>query len=98
MDYTNKRVLVPGVYIETADGLKGPFAMEYEVWIEGYAATGDRANARFLGKFSGPDFKSACIEAMKALKWDMGYYDEERNSFWACRFYDNEREARASFG
>jgi hypothetical protein len=71
----------------------------YQIWIEGYRATGEEGNAQFLGAFSGDDFQDACIKAMKALKWDINtYYDYERNTFWGCRLYDNEVDARRYFG
>lgn len=78
----------------------------YEVWIEGYVATGESGEAYRLNLtneintlWKGDIFKDACINAMKSLGWELkGYYDKERNSYWACRFYNNEKDARKSFG
>lgn len=88
---------------------------EFEVWIEGYATTGESATAsRVLregemdSKWEAVDFRQACVYALNELKWQMlytgyqgcgsCYYDAEENSYWARCFYDNEEEARKSFG
>lgn len=78
----------------------------YEVWSEGYAATGEHGSAFQLTlsteistKWKGDTFQKACINALKTLEWDMkGYYSYDNNSYWACRFFDNEKDARKSFG
>lgn len=78
---------------------------KYEIWNEGYTATGESGGAQQLTRengdnlFEGETFKEACKNALIELDWDMDrYYDEERNTFWACRFFDNETDARKSFG
>lgn len=71
---------------------------EFEVWLEGYAATGERGTAQYLGKQKATSFKEACIQALIDKDWDLSIYDENTNSYWACKFYDNEEEARKSFG
>jgi hypothetical protein len=78
--------------------------MKSQVWIEGYAATGEHGGAQQLvtpdGKteWEGETFKEVVKNALKELEWSMGYYDEEKNTYWGCRFFDNEIEARKSFG
>lgn len=75
----------------------------YQVWIEGYAATGESAMAGRLTRknedtlWQGETFKAACENALRTLKWDMSYYNKERNTYWMCRFFDNEIDARRSF-
>jgi hypothetical protein len=71
---------------------------EYDIWIEGFAATGNHQRAQYLGKHKGFSFEDACKAACIARKWDMSSYDEKRNSYWGCKFFDNEKGARASFG
>lgn len=88
---------------------------EYEIWLEGYAASGDSAKAsRVLregetnSKWSGVTFQQACVKALNELKWQMlyegvqgcgsSYYDQKNNSYWACRFFDNEADAKKSCG
>ena len=71
--------------------------------MEGYLATGGHSNAQQLVNkneilWEGESFESACENALNALKWDIKYYDKERNTYWGCRFFDNETDARKSFG
>lgn len=72
--------------------------MKFEVWIEGYACTGNSGTAEFLSIEEADSFSEACKKALIRNGWDMSYYDEERNQYWGCRFFDNEIEARKSFG
>jgi len=37
---------------------------EYEIWVEGYAATGERGTASMIGKSFGDSFDTAVIEYM----------------------------------
>ena len=88
---------------------------EYEIWIEGFAATGQSATASRLlredesdSKWEAVSFKSACVKALNELKWQIlhqgyqglgsSYYDSKENSYWGCRFFETEEEARKSFG
>lgn len=88
---------------------------EYEIWIEGYAATGESGTAQRLlrpgeldSKWKGITFQQAVVKALNELKWTMlsemaqgcggCLYDPKRNTYWGCRFYNNEEEARKSFG
>lgn len=77
---------------------------KYQVLIEGYVATGENGTAQILAKrneytlWEGETFQKACENALRTLKWDMSYYNKERNTYWACRFFDNEIDARNSFG
>ena len=70
----------------------------FDIWSEGYSATSEHGTAQFLGTYSAPTFKEACKIALKDKEWDMKYYNENRNTYWACRFFDNEVDARKSFG
>ena len=71
---------------------------KFEIWNEGYSCTGQSAGAQYLGTYEGETFKDATKAALIDKEWDMSYYNEERNTFWACGFFDNESSARASFG
>jgi len=80
---------------------------KYEVWMEGYSATGEHEGARKLGTFKGINFKQACVKALNEVGYQMlytgpqglgsCYYDSEKNSYWGRRFFDNEEDARKSF-
>lgn len=78
---------------------------KYQIWSEGYQVTGNQGTAQRLTftknedtMWEGETFQKACENALKVLKWDMSYYDAKRNTYWACRFFDNEADARKSFG
>jgi hypothetical protein len=73
--------------------------MKYQIWNEGFSVTGQSSPAQFLGEFEAESFEEACVIAMKVKGWDIkNYYDPERNTFWGCKFYDNEADARKYFG
>ena len=74
----------------------------YDLWMEGYAATGTSSDASFIGTFEANSFLEACD------KWASTLTDEQRRlyyepylgrpAYWGCRIFDNEIEARRSFG
>lgn len=66
----------------------------YEVWSEGFRATGEHGRARFHGKARALTFEDACHEV---LAHDSDF-DAEKNTHWGCRLFDNERSARLAFG
>lgn len=68
---------------------------EYEIWSEGYRATGDSAGACFHGRIYASSFKEACI---KYFGIDNIYFNEDNLTFWGCHLYDNEQKARKNFG
>lgn len=77
---------------------------EFEIWIEGFSATGESSPATFHGKESGNTFEEACIKKVgRMLDKDENQPDgyrrlEGRLCAWACRCFDNETDARKSFG
>lgn len=74
---------------------------KYKVWLEGYVCTGQRAGAEYLGEFEGTSFEDACLKASLAKfgpKETANFYDTNRNTFWGCHFYNNESDARKTFG
>lgn len=78
---------------------------EFEIWEEGYVITGNRGKAFFRGKAFGNTFEEACEnfisdkgEKLELDKKEDGSHRYERPSIWGCRLYDNEKEARKSFG
>ncbi len=68
--------------------------MKFDVWEEGYVITGNSANASFNCTVEGDSFKEACMERYREDET----YDPERNTRWGCRLFDNEVDARKSFG
>ncbi len=70
----------------------------HEVWSEGFAATGQSGTATCYGRFPGETFRDAVIAWRTTLGNDAEFVELERLSFWCCRLFDNEAQARESFG
>lgn len=66
----------------------------YEVWMEGFQVMEGRAEAQCLGSCEAENFLEACKQV---CKYDSNY-DPIDNSIWGCRLFDNEKDARKSFG
>jgi hypothetical protein len=70
------------------------------LWMEGYAATGERGVAQCLGNYNAKTIDEAVKEYMEkhpnSVDWDR--YGRGRHAIWACEIFDNERDARKSFG
>lgn len=77
---------------------------KYQVWLEGFSATGNNETAKKLTRkneettWEADTFQEACEKALRTLKWEMKYYNNDRNTYWSCRFFDNETDARKNFG
>jgi hypothetical protein len=86
---------------------------EYDIWMGGYAATGEHSTAQYLGKHKGRNFQDACmryfmkshLEQIEKNDINDTYYDTKRfdydpykNTFWACILTESEEEARKQFG
>lgn len=75
----------------------------WSVWAEGYAATGESGEAFLVGRKWAATFERACelIHKEKGEK-ALGQYtppkDGQPPAYWGCRLYDNEADARRTFG
>lgn len=76
----------------------------YQIWAEGYLVSGMEGKpikAQFLGEFMATSFIDAvekykeaiCIPDRKLIS-----ITDSGASFWGCRLFDNEADARKSFG
>lgn len=69
-----------------------------DLWMEGYALNGDRGTATYLGTFEA----STVQEAAKAWATTGSplakYLNTARTAVWGCRLFDNEADARRTFG
>jgi hypothetical protein len=76
----------------------GGVEREFEIWMEGYQATGESGGAQLVGKSTGWTFYDAVKNlADRSHKGKFDWYGG-RWSIWACRLFDNEADARKSFG
>lgn len=69
----------------------------YPVWMEGYAATGQSSRAQFQGFYPGANFADAC-KTWARTSDSPEYFNPERLTYWGCQLFDNEADARRSFG
>lgn len=81
---------------------RGIMTKTYEIWMEGYAATGESGTARYVDSIKAESFKDACVKFSKTKEgieeqWDE-YFDSQDLSYWGCRLFDNEMDARKAFG
>lgn len=84
--------------------------MKYTVWVEGYVATGQRRTAYCLGTTEADNFIEAAKKLwrekyLSAYGGDLHKADEDFSisrkgipCIWGCRCFDNEADARKSFG
>lgn len=76
---------------------------EFEIWSGGYAATGGSSGAIFHGKQKAESFNEACDIFFKGNS-NYGLLLDGRDmktlirAYWGCRLFDNEADARRSFG
>lgn len=71
---------------------------EFDIWSEGYVATGQSSGATLLGYAKGEDFVQACVNLAKQDREFASYFDKDRMTYWGCRLFDNSSDARKSFG
>jgi hypothetical protein len=72
-----------------------------EVWMEGYAATGESGEAQKLGEYDVATFDEAvdlCLESHPDSVKVHHRSVDGHHTIWGCGLYDNEQDARKSFG
>lgn len=70
------------------------------LWLEGFSATGQSGTAQCLGTYNATDLDDAVKQYMashpNSVDWDR--FGRGRHAIWGCEIFDNESQARASFG
>lgn len=70
--------------------------MHYEIWREGYrVAPGPSDDAAKMGEADAPTFRDACIAL---LAHDTVYFNAEHLTYFGCKLFDNEADARKRYG
>lgn len=75
--------------------------MTFDIWSEGYRATGEWAEATFHGTFEGETLDEAVRNFRDSNPEDAQYLDkmpDGRWAYWGCYIFDNEGDAREAFG
>jgi len=74
----------------------------FEIWSEGYRATGEAATATCHGTFEGATFTEAVQRYLETLGQENRAFYRQHNdgtwTCWGCRLFDNEADARKAFG
>lgn len=74
----------------------------FEIWVEGYMATGESGKAMLFGNINAGSFDEAVAKLLEIKPSLKPYYNYNEktgtHSYWGCRMFDNENEARSSFG
>lgn len=87
----------PQVYLDMLK--KYPPTKMYEVWVGGYAVTGESSGATYHGCMLTTSWEKA-VEAILSDSLDKDKNGDIKKPYtvWACGVYDNEVDARKSFG
>lgn len=75
--------------------------MLYEIWSEGFRVSGETGSKAYkLGEQEANSFIEACDLFVKSNPQYKGCYKKVKGVpyYWGCRWYDNEADARRSFG
>lgn len=87
---------VESLILDDPSGLIGP--KNIALWSEGCAATLGPP-VRFWGVYQGYTLRDAVQRAYdEASQIDQRLFDMEKLTYWGCRFFDNEADARKAFG
>jgi hypothetical protein len=70
----------------------------YEIWREGFHVMEGHSHAVLCGTAKGSSFKDACYAFSKKNSEFKTYFDAQKMTWWGCRLFDNETDARKSFG
>lgn len=68
------------------------------VWREGYSVTGNQGTAEFIGSVTGDSFEQVVRYLSKDEKTGINYNSRNIPNIWGCKLFDNEADARKSFG
>lgn len=74
---------------------------EYNIWTEGYLVTGMEgipAKAKLWGKYKGQSFEEACNTCFTKDNNLADFFNGTNLTFFGCKIYDNEKDARKLFG
>lgn len=70
----------------------------WNVWAEGYAATGERGTATFVGSVRAATFVDACRILHNDGWGQFSLTPDGQPMYWGCRLFDNEADARKTYG
>ena len=71
---------------------------EYEIWCEGFLSTDGNGKAFKLGNAKGVNFLDACKNHFAENPSKYFRITNGKPIWWGCQLFDNEKDARKSFG
>jgi|GEM_PF-2990696 len=92
-----KALLACGADPKTGESLP---RKKFQVWVEGYRSTGDSSEAKFVQEWTAGSFEQAvhfCVNQIGG-KLDRANFNAAKLTYWGCELFDNEADARKSFG
>lgn len=69
----------------------------FDVWAEGFMATGESGGATRLGSVEAETFAEA-VKKIAERSNSKSLFDLKRLTFWGCKLFDTEAKARRTFG
>lgn len=69
---------------------------KFEVWSEGYRTNGNSGGPMFHGSFEAESFQAACDMCFSG-RAGPGLYHREAMTYWGCKLFESEKDARAGF-
>ena len=70
-----------------------------QVWMEGYVDGDQKESARFLGSYNIDGiFRTAVVQALIDNDMSRKYLDWDNLTWWGCRLFNNESDARRLAG
>lgn len=71
----------------------------WDIWVEGFIeAPGPGGRAFLWGSVTANTFNEACIKLALTDNKFSEFFKEEHMTWWACRLFDNEIDARVFNG
>jgi hypothetical protein len=70
---------------------------KFQIWSEGYQASGDYSDANYFATVEAETFQEACDKYF-VTEEHKKFYDPKTLTYWGCKLFDNETDARRSFG
>ena len=67
-----------------------------DIWMEGYRVTGNASGAQFIGTGYGRNVAEAALELHSRRPIES--LSKDGTAIWGCKLFDNEADARKSFG
>ncbi len=82
----------------TKDPVKDDAVKKFEIWSEGYVATGESGRAMKHGECFGKTFEEACENFAQARGEFSDNFNRKEMTYWGCSLFDNESDARSLYG